>query len=161
MAKELPFRTTTSPRVIIETNPGSKMEDVWALRLTDTGQEEYYIKGQTNIYERIQMFRDECDLEQILIRCTQTGDFSLLNSKQPLYADFEDMPDNIFDAHRKIKQAQETFLNLPLNIREEYDNNFDKFLAEIGTDKWIQTFEKLKPQESPIKETPEKGETTE
>lgn len=106
------------------------------------------------------MFKDECDLEQILIRCTETGDFSLLNSKQPLYADLENFPDNIFEAHKQIREAQETFFNMPVEIREEYHNNFNEFMAEVGTDKWIQTFQKLKPKESLTKEkaeTPEKG----
>lgn len=153
MPKEMKtFRTMTDNKKTVKANPGSRIEEIKAMKLDEFGNEEFYVKGKTNLYEKIQMFRDECDLEQILIRCTETGDLSLINKVQPFYADLEDMPDNIFEAHRKIIEAQQTFNNMPLNIREEYGFDFNRFLADIGSNKWIQTFEKIKdktPNETP------------
>lgn len=155
----MPFRTMTEPRKVIASNPGSKIEDIVALRLTDTGEEEFYIKGKTNIYEKTQTFKDDCDLEKILMRCTETGDLSLLNQKQPFYLDMEDMPENIFEMHQKIRQAEETFNNLPLNIKEAYGFSFDKFMADFGSDNWYKLMNKEEPALPAPEEKNMKGET--
>lgn len=124
------------PKVIVS-NPGSDYEEILAMRLTETGDQEFYVKGKTNVYEKIQMFKDDCDLEKILQRCTDTGDITLLNQRNPLFIDMEDYPENIFEAHRKIKEAENTFNELPLETREKYDFSFDKFLADFGTETWL------------------------
>lgn len=143
----------------IETTSGSEWEEVLALRINESGEEEFYVKGKTNIYEKIQAFADDVDLEKILIRCSETGDISILHQTEPFFMDMSEMPDNIFEAHRKIKDAEEAFANMPLATREAYDNNFNKFLADFGTDNWLKNVGLYK--EETKTETETKGETTE
>lgn len=152
MAEKKPFRTILDPAPIIVTNPGSEEEIIWAMKITESGDQEFYVKGKTNVYEKIQMFADECDLEQILVRCTQTGDISLMNQRQPFFMDLEDIPDNIFEAHRKIKEAEQVFMNLPLEVRQSYENNFDKFLADFGSEKWMKAVGYTKEEKAAEKE---------
>ena len=83
------------------------------------------------------MFKDDCDLEQIIQRVMQTGDVSIMQQRQPLYADFADMPDNIFEAHRKIEEAKEVFNNLPTEVKEKYGMSFDRYLADFGSEEWM------------------------
>lgn len=156
MAKTLPFKTMTDPPKKTVSNPGSKIEKIVAMRLTDTGEEEFYIKGETNVYEKTQMFKDDCDLEKILLRCTETGDISLLNKKQPFYMDLEDMPENIFEMHQKIYKAQQTFEKLPNNIKEHYGFSFDKFMADFGSSDWYKLMNYKEEPAAEEKET--KGE---
>lgn len=154
MAKTLPFRTMVDAPKKTVSNPGSKIEKILALRLTDTGEEEFYIKGETNVYEKTQMFKDDCDLEKILLRCTETGDISLLNKKQPFYMDLEDMPENIFEMHQKIYKAQQNFEQLPHNIKEHYGFSFDRFMADFGSNDWYKLMnykEEPKPEEKETK----------
>lgn len=159
VAKTKPFRTILDPAPEIETTTGTEWEEVLALRINETGDEEFYVKGKTNIYEKIQTFADDVDLEKILIRCSETGDLTLLNQKEPFFMDMTDIPENIFEAHRKIRDAEEAFANMPLATREAYDNNFSKFLADFGTDNWLKNVGLYKEEVKTENKT--KGETTE
>lgn len=156
MAK-LPFRTILDKPVKITTPSGSKIIDVWEMKIGDNGEEEFYISGQTNIWEQIQSHEAETNIENILAMCTETGDLSYLEQTKGMYADISDYPSNIFEAHRKIEKAKQTFNELPAEMREKYDYSFDKFLADFGTENWIKnmTLEKeIKPKEE-VKEKKE------
>lgn len=152
---ERPFRKILDEHPNIVSNPGTFEEEVWAMRLTETGEQEFYVKGKTNIYEKIQMFKDDCDLEQIIQRVMQTGDASIMMQRQPLYADFSDMPDNIFEAHQKIEEAKEVFNNLPTEVKEKYGMSFDRYLADFGSEEWMKNMgffkEETKEEEKEMK----------
>lgn len=157
--QKIPFRTILDPAPEIQTKSGNDYEEVLALRINDDGEEEFYVKCKTNVYEKIQMFKDEVDIEKILLRCSETGDLTLLHQTEPFFMDMSDMPENIFEAHQKIRDAEEAFANMPLKVRESYDNNFNKFLADFGTENWLKNVGLYKED---IKEQTEtKGETSE
>lgn len=147
MSEKLPFRTVTSERIEVFSNPGSPIEEIWAMKLDKDGNEEFYVKGKTNVYEKIQMFKDSCDIEKLLIQVTETGDLSLINKTTPFFMDMEDMPENIFEAHQKILEAQNYFYELPLETREAYGNSFDRFLADFGTENWMKNLGLTKKEE--------------
>lgn len=160
--KQSPFRTMTDPKKTNISNPGSKIEQVLAMRIMDNGEEDFYVQRETNIYLQIQAHKDECDLEKLLITCTQTGDLSLINKKQPVYMDLEEMPENFFEAYQKIKEEEQKFNELPLEIREKFNNNFSEYLATAGSEDWLKKTGNLKnPKENPETEpkTKKEGET--
>ena len=158
--KIMPFRTPMDERKIVYTNPGKPEEEIIALKINEKGEEEFYIKGKTNLYEKIQMFKDECDIEQILLRCTEQNDLSLLNQRNPLYVDFSEFPDNMIDSYRKIKDAENIFKELPLEVRNEFNNSFSEFLAKFGTKEFMKALGLVKeePTEEIKTETDQKGE---
>ena len=53
--------------------------------------------------------------------------------------DITEMPTNMLEAHNKIKEAENTFNKLPLEIRAKYDHNFNKYLADMGSEEWMKT----------------------
>lgn len=144
-----PFRTILDPPKITSTPAGSKIEEVLAMKINEKGEEEFYIDHKTNVYEKIQAFKEECEIENILARCIETGDYSALERAQGSYMDISEMPNNIFEAHQKIKEAEETFNQLPLEIRSKYDNNFNKYLLDFGSENWMKNM----MIEEPKKET--------
>lgn len=151
----------TDPKKTIETNPGSRIEKVVSMRILDTGEEDFYVSAETNIYMKIQAHKDECDLEKLLITCTQTGDLSLINKKQPVYMNLEEMPDNFFDAYKKIKEEEQKFNELPAEIREKFNNNFSEYLATAGSKNWLRKTGQLKDLEPDPEPETEKGGKTE
>lgn len=160
--KQSPFRTMTDPKKTINSDPGSRIEQVLALRILDNGEEDFYIQRETNIYLQIQAHKDECDLEKLLITCTQTGDLSLINKKQPIYMDLEEIPENFFEAYQKIKEEEKKFNNLPAEIKEKFNNNFSEYLATAGTEDWLKKTGLLKnpePDPEPDQEPNTKPET--
>lgn len=156
--KEAPFRSLLSPPVEIFTASGDMLEDVIAMKLNEKGEEEFYISGKTNVYEKIQADAENANIENILTKILSTGDTSLLQQRKGEFLDLTEVPTNIFEAQQKIQEAEKTFLELPMEIRQEYNNNFNEYLKDVGSEKWL-TLVGLK-EKTPEKITPEpeKGE---
>lgn len=137
--KKIPFRTMLDDPIETVTPSGEREEDVWALRINEAGEEEFYISGRTNIWEKIQAFEPECNIDNILTKMAATGDANILMQRKAEYMDITEMPNNIMDAHRMITDAERKFNELPLNIRKEYDFNFSKYLKDVGSENWMKT----------------------
>lgn len=153
-----PFRTILDPPKVTITPSGSKEEDIWQLKIDEKGNETFYIAGKTNVYEKIQAHLESTKIENILAKCIDMGDTTLLNQKEGFYADISEMPNTWIEAQNKIKNAENIFNSLPLEIRKKYDNNFNKYLAEVGSESWLKNMGLLKEE---VKETATDNEVTE
>ena len=71
--------------------------------------------GEFDIQDYIQSFYEDCDLYHLLAKVARTGDRSLLNQKQGVYADISNMPDNIHDAQAAVKNAGMSYSGLNEN----------------------------------------------
>ena len=71
--------------------------------------------GEFDIQDYIQSFYEDCDLYHLLAKVARTGDISLLNQKQGVYADISNMPDNIHDAQQAVKNAGMSYSGLNEN----------------------------------------------
>lgn len=158
--KKIPFRTIQDPQERIFSPTGEKLEEVWAMKINDEGKEEFYISGKTNIYEKIQAFAEDVKIENIIAKVTATGDMSILQKVQGIYADTTEIPTNLFEAQQKIKEAEDVFNQLPTTVKEKYGNNFNVYLKDFGSETWAKNMGLIQePTETPV-ET-EKGEVTE
>ena len=74
-----------------------------------------------------QSFKDECDINNIMMKYIRTGLIDHVNRYQGRYGDFSDVPDllNAFDI---IEQSEEMFESLPSDIRKEFNNDVVLFL---------------------------------
>lgn len=154
-----PFRTILDPPKKTVTPAGKKIIEELAMRINEKGEEEFYVKGKTNIWEKTQAFLEETKIENILRAVTETGDMNYLNRIQGTYADISEYPGNIFEAQKKIKAAEETFHTLPLEIRAKYENNFNKFLADFGTENWIKNMNIKEETKETVKEETKANES--
>jgi len=77
-----------------------------------------------------QQFKDECDINNIVKRYNQTGEFLHLTSKQGRFADFSDITDyqTMLDT---VARAQEAFASLPANVRTKFSNDPGRLLEFI------------------------------
>lgn len=154
--KNKPFRTLLDPPVEIFTTPGNKIEDVIALRIDENGNEEFYVAGKTNVYEKIQAEAESAKIENIVAKVVQTGDTTILQQRKGHFVDLTEVPANIFEAQQKITEAEKTFMQLPNEIRKEYNNNFNEYLKDVGSEKWLE-LTGLKEKETVITEPEKKG----
>ena len=76
--------------------------------------------GETNIYDEIQMFRDECCLTNILKRY-QLGDISVLNKTNGEFIDTLNQPTTLQEA-----------LNLNIKLRRGFDNLKPEVKSKFG-----------------------------
>lgn len=159
--KKWNFRTPVSERIRRHTETGQHLEDVLAMRLDEKGNEVFYVAGQHDTYAEIQSYKDEVNIERIIAQCIDTGDMNILNQIKKEYVDLTETPTNLVDAKNKIMKAETDFYKLPLEIREKYGNNFNKYLSEVGTEDWLKTMGFVKEEKPTEENKTEKGEKEE
>lgn len=153
------FDTQYTPHNRIAANSGSPVKVLYRGKYDANGCVVLEKKGEENLYDYIQSFRDSVDLNVILARFSN-GDVEALNKAQGFYADVTDFPKNMADALNRINQAEEIFKALPLEIRQKFDCSFEQFLAQSGTEDWLskmgfETSVPVEPETPPVKVEPD------
>lgn len=77
----------------------------------------------------VQSFKDECDINKIMARYVKTGVITHLNPAEPRYG-FAPAGD-FLGAMSLVTQAQQSFDELPAEVRRKFDNDPGKFLDFI------------------------------
>lgn len=73
--------------------------------------------------------KDDCDVNMILERMARSGlDPHESRKAQAQYGDWTQFPSNYQEAYNQVLQAQETFSQLPSQIRENFNNDPLQFL---------------------------------
>lgn len=96
--------------------------------------------GKDNLYLQIQADRDSCDIN-ILIERFKAGDKTALEKARIFYGDVSNAPLAPHEMLNMVYGAQETFEQLPLEVRERFDFDFNKFFCSMDTKEW---FDKMK-----------------
>lgn len=116
---------------------GSREKDLYHGRLNkDTGEVELVYDGKQDWYGYIQSFKESVDINKIVERF-QNGEIDILNQVQVMYGDVSKMPKSLGEAYRQIEEARYQFDRLPVNIKESFDNDFNKYIVEFGSDIWL------------------------
>lgn len=77
-------------------------------------------------------FKAECDINTIVNRCMQTGVMPQVEGG--LYGDFVGLPDNLQDSYSLISDAQDRFMQMPSNVRAEFNNDPLQLISFINND---------------------------
>lgn len=93
--------------------------------------------GETNIYNEIQSHADSVDLDTI-IRRYESGEIDVLSRAQGAYVDVTQAPKTYADMLNLMRFAEEVFDQLPLDVRQQYDNSFEQFFAQDGMSQLLQ-----------------------
>ena len=99
------------------------------------GKHQVIEDTKVNTYEKIQSHQASTDLHYLLQRYRQ-GDVDALNQCQGIYGDFSNAPRTLADYFAMQSEAQNTFLKLPTELREEFNNNPLEFLNLYGTEEF-------------------------
>lgn len=130
----------------------SKIEDDGSITLIPSGKDDWYGK--------IQSFADSVDINTILKRCA-VGDDSALNRVQGFYADVTGMPKNNAELLQMVIDGQKNFEQLPLEIRQRFDNDFNKFFATMDQPEWFEKMKMIKKEDAAAVSDPIKEEVKE
>lgn len=68
-----------------------------------------------------QSFKSECDINNIVSRCLQTG--VVPSVAGGVYADFADLPNDLQSSYELIEEAGSRFMQLPSDVRKEFNND--------------------------------------
>lgn len=119
----------------IESPCGSGMAVSTGWSIDKTGNQVFTVKKTYSLYERIQAARDSVDLQALLKRY-ECGDKTALDRVQATYFDLVDMPTNYAEMFNAVSNCTSIFNDMPVDIKEKYNNNPAKFWAEAGTSKF-------------------------
>lgn len=103
--------------------------------------------GKTDIRAMIDSYRESCDLNVILARYAN-GDASALSATQGSYFDAVDMPKTYAEMLNTVMTAENEFFKLPLNVRERFDNSFQKWLSLMDNPVEFNNLMGVVPEES-------------
>lgn len=80
-----------------------------------------------------QQFKDECDVNNILLNYVNTGVLTHTSDQVPVFGDFSEMPSDYGEALALIKKSEDQFASLPAAVRDRFDNqplSLVKFLQD-------------------------------
>lgn len=139
----------------IVSEPGNPIKPVYKPLVNKDGTITLVQEGFVNTDEEIQSYEDSVDIDVIVARY-MNGDIDALNKHVGQYGDFTNMPKTYAEVLQMQIDAKNTFMSLPVEIRQKFDNDPNQFFAQSGTEDW---FNKLEPlllkKDEPIKETKE------
>lgn len=118
------------------TSSGNKYHIKYTPKLMNDGTIKLIESGKDDIKASINSFHDVTDMAYVL-RQLQLGDTSVLTSKMPMYGDFTKMPNNMHEAMQLMIDGERKFYELPLEVRQKFDNNFRKWMIDAGNEEWL------------------------
>lgn len=104
--------------------------------LMKDGREVYKPDKAVHIYDLIQEGREETLIENIIRKCVE-GDESVLNVIQGEYQDITGHVTSLMECQNMVLKAKEQFESLPLEMRKQFDNDINKYIAEYGNEDWL------------------------
>lgn len=131
------FFTAYGEKPKTTTPTGEKIEVRHRPEFSKDGRRTLIADKKIAIYEKIQMNREECEIENIIRRAVQ-GDYNALNQAAGQYADITGMPQSIAEAQQMVINLKETFDGLPKEVKAKFEFNPELYVAEFGTKSWAE-----------------------
>lgn len=128
------FRTAYSEeRVRVHAPTGSKWATQYSIDIVD-GVRTVVPSGKENVYDSIQKSAPGNVIED-LIRRARNGDSSAIPQPVDSFLDLSHLPNDMLEAHMMLEKAHAKYEQLPLELRNRYDNSFEKFISAAASGK--------------------------
>lgn len=120
-----------------ETTPaGDPIVKTYEERINEYGETHLEETGEKNIHEEIQQYKEESMIENAINRVID-GDVSMLRADGS-YIDCTKMPANLIEAQQMIKDLNNTWLKLPIDVRSKYNHSVEQFVGAAGSKEWLE-----------------------
>lgn len=153
------FRSAYSGQVRHTSPTGNGHEPKYEYKVTDEGR-ELVKTGETDVYALIQSRLDETKIENIIKRATYNP--TALGSQDwqasGTMTDISDAPTNYHEWYGRIKDAEAEFDKLPIEVKNKWDNDVEKYIMAYGTQEWEDKMgikEKSEPKKEEVKNEPQ------
>lgn len=142
----------------IYSNAGSPIKDLFSPIVNEDGTITLEKSGEENITEFINSFAESTDIDSIVRRFTN-GEIGILNQKDGTFGDFTNVPKTYAEFLQKKIDAENVFKKLPLELKDKFDNDINKFLVSAGSNEWFEKLGFINEEKS--EKVEEKGEVKE
>lgn len=131
------FRSAYNGQVRHTSPTGNGHEPEYEYKVTDEGR-ELVKTGETDVYALIQSRLDETKIENIIKRATYDptalGNQGWQTSETMI--DISDAPTNYHEWYGRIKDAEAEFDKLPIEVKNRWNNDVEKYIMAYGTEEW-------------------------
>lgn len=118
------------------TNPGEGFKLEYSPIVKDDGTILLEVSGKIDLKQMINSFKDSTDMSYILKQLA-LGNTDVLVQRQGVYADFSQFPKTYAEVLQLRIDAEKSFYQLPLDIRQKFNNDFNMYFATAGQDEWF------------------------
>lgn len=125
----------TSDSNVFVSNPGSKIVAEYGFVTSDDGSTSVGVVGEKNLDAIIQSNKDTGNVA-LLVAKYNAGDTEALNNVRGVYGDFRNMPTTYAEMVSRLNECRSVFEALPVDIKEQFDNNPDVFWSEYGSERF-------------------------
>lgn len=125
----------TSDSHVFVSNPGSKIVAEYGLVTAEDGSTTVGVVGEKNLDAIIQSNKDTGNVA-LLVAKYNSGDEEALNRVRGVYGDFRNMPTTYAEMVSRLNECRAVFEALPVDIKEQFDNNPDVFWSEYGSERF-------------------------
>ena len=131
------FRSAYSGQVRHTSLTGNGREPEYEYQLKDKGR-ELVKTGEKDVYALIQSRLDETKIENIIKRAT--CDPAALGSQDwqdnGTFVDISDVPTSYHEWYGRIKDAEDEFEKLPMEVKAKWGNDVEAYVMAYGTEEW-------------------------
>ena len=127
--------------------PGSGEKILYSPEFDRSGVMTLKKSGKEDFYAFIQSHKDSVDLHKIMDRFN-AGDTAALQKVQGMFGDFSQMPQTYAGLLNHMIEAGQTFMSLPLETREKFGQSFHAWLAQAGSESWLEAMGMVTPPAS-------------
>ena len=117
------------------TCPGSDEHIIYSSKILSDGTIQLTPCGKESISEKINAEKEFTDIAYIRHRL-EMGDTSVLRDGA-VYADLYSAPKSLAESMQLQIDAERKFYELPLEVRNKFNNNFRQWMLTAGTPDWI------------------------
>lgn len=135
-------------------NPGSPIHFLYSSKVEKDGSITLEKVGEENTDDMIQAAKASTDIETIISYFNQTGDEAVLNRYSKNYGDFTKLPKTLAE-FLQLRIDSENFFNaLPAEIKQQFDNDSNKFFAQAGEESWYQKIDPIVNPDKVLEDPP-------
>ena len=118
------------------TPAGNEFEILYSPKVHKDGTIELVESGRKDLRQEINSWREQTDMSYIL-RSMAAGTY--IPQEKGYYGDFTNMPSTMAEAYQVMLNAEKSFMELPLDVRNKFDNNYKNwlFMANEETEKFM------------------------
>ena len=136
----------------IVSNPGERLKVVYSPRVSETGSISLFQSGVEDVQEFIDAGKDSCEIANIVKRFEATADPSLLQRRVGAFGDFTGAPNTLANALQLQIDSNLLYDGLPSHIKEQFDNDRNKFFVQSGSREWCKIMADYLPESMRIKD---------
>lgn len=135
---------TQYDRARVHSEPGSALKRKYHARVDKNGVINLVDDGFENVYDFIQSHKDSVDINRMIERYAR-GEVDVLSKVQGVFGDFTEFPKTYADMLNHLIDGERHFDELPIDIKNSFNNSFAEYLSAAGTEDWYRKLGLVNP----------------